>query len=351
MALRRVGGSSRSAISSARKRPSASTMSLSEDSCHSSVLMRKLSLSWLIQPWTEARISSSLQCSAAMWNTWPVGIENDLPRLVCHRLILVRSARAGIERWVPRDRLEPFHALPAQVIQHPAVDALQELGVSPLQEVDDHLPLRPLLRPRLLKSRLPAPPGVGQVLVRVLKPDLLSDRPEQCPFLVEEESLVRLRSLFRVHDPDRPRLLALDEDRFLEEPRGLLVPIGPGREALQLQARLAHLGILPARRDDLQDPREPGPPWQFVVAQDLPHLVEAAEFLRPLLEVPKDLFESVLLSVHFRITPLPVRPSTRTSSGSRSWTCLRNRVSFTTSCRDSQDQSIPPSAAACLTVK
>ena len=246
---------------------------------------------------------------------------------------------------------EPRHPLPLQVVQHPPTDPLQELRVRPVQEFDDDLPLAAVLQLGALEGRIPALPRARKLLVRELEADLLGNGANQLPLLLEERSLFGGRALPRIDHLERSALLLLHAHRLLQPPRTRDVARRLRGESLQLEARLAYLRVLQARWHDLQDPGKPRGPWHVSHAQDLPDLVQAAELLRPLLKVPQDVVHLVLVVRHFRITPRPVRPSTSTSSGSGRRTCLTYAVSITASCRASHSQSIPPSAAPCLTVK
>ena len=244
------------------------------------------------------------------------------------------------------DRLQSPSPLPPEVVQHPAADPLQQLGVRPLEKVDDDLPLLPSPDLEQVQRRLPGLPGTGHFLVGELEPHLTGQGLEELSFFCQERALVGSRAVLRVGDLQRPHLLAPDLDELLHHPGGFLEAFGLEYPASEGDPSLAHLRILPPRGDGLDDPLQPNVPGDLLGPKDLPHLIEAEELLGPLLQPPENVVKRLILCGHgppsstpswrggtiplgHSTIPLPVRPSKRTLNESESRTWRTNSVSST----------------------
>jgi hypothetical protein len=200
------------------------------------------------------------------------------------------------------------------MVRHPAGDPPQEDPIGRAKEVDDDPPFR------LASGAAPSVRrGEGGRPMEKLS-EVLRDRVEELPLLLEERALVRRGAALEVDHLDLSHWLPLHEEwrglapRRLREAGGNEGPVLPG------DACAADPGMLPSRRDHLRDRSQGVVDRQVVAREDLVDPVEAVQLLRSFLEGMEDAIErardrSARSSAARRTTPAPRRPSTRTSSG------------------------------------
>ncbi len=206
---------------------------------------------------------------------------------------------------VPLVRAEVFEQVlrlvdagPHEVVDHPARDARQQVRVGAAQEIDDHAPVAAVVGRRLLDGVLPVPhqaaePPLGQELAQAH-----ADVIEQPALFLEERSLVGLREVRFVKDLDRARRLAHHEDRRAQHPRRF------GAVSRLIDARLdgdlgpAGVGVLPARRDDVDQIPAHLVRRTLGVRRTVQHLVETDKFLGPLEQQGHQVERAVVLAGH-----------------------------------------------------